>query len=355
MRSGAADPVPWVEATALEQLPRRQLVWIAGSVVVAAVLAVTPLWAFQPQIALAFALGAGASLTELRRLWAAPLVLAAVLVATVLCLALGWPGMLGAGAAAGAAAAWLLPQRTRGIDLFRGALGGAAGASIGWWAAVALVPATWAIVAQAALTAALVAIVGAQGLLPVALRLDQAPRLPTHRSVQRVLTVPYRPPALRAIDLYGSAQAHAPDPDTRRGMAEVASWVVRLQASLQALDAELAEIDPERVAARIAQTREPTTADHDPFVRDRRLATAGHLERLLEHRAAIALERGRTTALVDYALAFLEEARAGLALAQQRAGDTLPDRLPEVLSRLREHAREGEIRRKTARELSGPG
>lgn len=352
MRAGAADPVPWTEATALEQLPRRQLAWVAGSVAVATVLALTPLWAWQPSIALAVALGAGASLTDLRRFWLAPLVLAGVLAATIACLAIGWPAMIGAGAAAGGAAAWMMPQRTRTIDLIRGALGGAAGASIGWWAAAALVLATWPIVLQAVLTAAIVALVGAQGLLPVALRLDRTPPLPTHRSVQRALLVPYRPPALRALDLYASAQAGAPDPDTRRGMAEVASWVIRLQESLQSLDAELADIDPERVSARIAQSRDPQTADADPFVRDRRLATAGHLERLLEHRAAIAVERDRTAALVDYALAFLEEARAGVALAQPHAGDALPDRLPEVLDRLREHAREGELRRRSTRELA---
>ena len=80
-------------------------------------------------------------------------------------------------------------------------------------------------------------------------------------------------------------------------------------------------------------------------------ATAEHLKRLLEHRAAIAVERGRTDALVEYALAFLEEARAGLAVARELPGEAIPDRLPEVLGRLRTQARDGDARRRTVREL----
>ena len=66
---------------------------------------------------------------------------------------------------------------------------------------------------------------------------------------------------------------------------------------------------------------------------------------------AIQTERQRTEALVDYALAFLEEARAGLAIARELPGEASPDRLPEVLGRLRDHATEGDVRRRTNREM----
>jgi hypothetical protein len=339
-----------MERPALEQLPRRQAAWMAGSIGAAALLATTSLWAVQPEIALAVALGAGASCVDPRRLWASPLVVAAVVVAALASIVLGWPAVVGAGAVAGACATWLFPQRTGPIDLVHGALGGLAGASIGLWAATALVPAAWPLALQSIVTTGVVALVGSQGLLPVAVRFDQAPRVPSHRLVSKTLRVAYRPPVLRAIDLYTSSQAQAPDLDTRHGMAEVVTWVFRLQVTLQALDGELGQIDPEQVADRITRAR-ASEGEQDAFVRERRLATVSHLERLLDHRSAIALERARSVALVDHAVAFLEEARAGLALAQHRPGETIPDRLPDVLRRLREHASDGEARRRTAREL----
>ena len=133
-------------------------------------------------------------------------------------------------------------------------------------------------------------------------------------------------------------------------MAEVATWVFRLQITLQALDNELSHIDPDQVRARIESNRN-LGPEVDEFTRERRAATAQHLERLLQHRQAIEIEKSRTDALVDYALAFLEEARAGLAVARELPGETTPERLPEVLRRLRASAQEGDARRRTAREL----
>lgn len=350
VQRSAAALAPWAERTALEQLPRRQAYWVAGSTVAGGLTAVASFWALQPELALALALGVGASLVDPRRLWASPLVVAAVALAGLGCVVMGWPAVIGAGAAAGALATWLFPQRTDALDIVHGALGGLAGSSIGLWVATALVPSSLPLAATAALTAAMVALIGSQGLLPVAVRFDQAPQLPTPRQVQKALKVLYRPPVFRALDLYHGSQSVAPDRDTRRGMAEVATWVFRLQITLQTLDSELAQIDPEQVNARIAQCRD-LPADADEFTRERRAATATHLERLLDHRALIGVERNRTEALVDYALAFLEEARAGLAVARELPGEAVPDRLPEVLHRLRDHAREGDARRRTAREV----
>lgn len=348
--TGAGALQPWNNRAALEELPRRQALWVAGSAAAALLTGVSSLWTYQPEIALTLAIAAGASLVHPRKLWAAPLVAAAVSLAGLLFYLVEWPAVIGAGAVAGALATWLVPQRTDWLDSVNGALAGLAGSSIGLWAAISLLPEALPVTVTAVLTASIVALVGSQGLLPAAIRFDHQPQLPTVRQIQKVLRVGYRPPVFRALDLYKNAHGQAPDTDTRRGMAEVATWVFRLQVTLQTLDTELAQIDPEQVRARIDQYRD-LPPETDDFTRERRQATAVHLERLLEHRAAISTERNRTDALVDYALAFLEEARAGLAVARELPGETVPDRLPEVLHRLRNQAREGDARRRTAREL----
>lgn len=336
---------------ALERLPWRQARWVGASVLGGLATALTSLWVLQPEIALTLSMAAGVVAVNPRKLWAGPLVATGVTSAGLLCFALGVPAVIGAGAAAGALATWLLPHRTDWVDLLNGALGGLAGSSLGLWAAASLLPVTLPASVAAVLTTAIVAIVGSQGLLPAALRFDQEPQIPTIRKVQRGLKVMYRPHVFRALELYKSAAHQAPDVETRRGLAEVATWVFRLQLTRQAHDAELNNIDPGSVQARIDKNRD-NPPDLDEFTRERRLATVAHLERLLEHREQIELEARRNEALVDYALAFLEEARAGLAVARRLPGETLPDRLPEVLERLRSQAREGDARRRTARELS---
>ena len=335
---------------ALEALPRRQALWVAGSVGASLLTAVSSLWVVQPEIALTLCIAAGAAAVSPRRLWAAPLVAAGVTLAGLLFFLVGAPAVIGAGAAAGALATWLVPQRTDWVGILNGALGSLAGSSIGLWAAASLLPEAMPVAVTAMLTAGIVALVGSQGLLPAALRFDHEPRLPSVREIQKALKVVYRPPVFRALDLYRNAMSRAPDGETRRGLAEVATWVFRLQVTRQDLDLDLAQIDPESVRARITQNRE-LPRDADEYTRDRRSAAAEHLERLLEHREAIRVDGERTEAAVDYALAYLEEARASLAVARQRPGDLLPDRLPEVLERLRSHARQGDARRRTVREL----
>jgi hypothetical protein len=176
------------------------------------------------------------------------------------------------------------------------------------------------------------------------------PKLPSVNHIKRSLKVKYRPPVFKALQLFRSSRVHAPDGDTRRGLAEVSTWVFRLQSTLQALDAELRNIDPGEIEQRIAHC-ERSDDETDDFTRERRHATATHLRRLLEHRRAIAVERNRTEAVVEYAMAFLEEARAGLAVARELPGEDAPDRLPEVLDRLRTHSAAGDARRRTAREM----
>ena len=186
-------------------------------------------------------------------------------------------------------------------------------------------------------------------MLPLVLRFDRHPNLPSTRQIKKTLKLPYRPPALRALDLFAGCKRQRADADTERGLAEVATWVYRLQMTLQTLDGELETIQEADIRERIDRCR--AEDDLDAFTVERRQATAQHLERLLEHREAIVTERGRTNALADYALAFLEEARAGLAVARELPGEAVPDRLVEVLGRLRTQAREGDNRRRTQREL----
>lgn len=346
-----ASPSPLAARTARKALPLQQASWVAAQTAAAGGLALTGLWAAEPNLALSIALGAGVAVIHPRRLWAAPLVVALVVAGGLLAEAIRIPAILGAGAVAGIAAAWLVPQVAGWLDHVNGALATAAAAALGLWAATGLLPGGVGTVLGATLTAALTGLVASQGLVPLALRFD-AVHLPSRREVKRVLASRYREPVFKAFALYReSVVRQAPDEQTRRGLAEVALWVFRLQTTLQTLDRDLDAIDPADVARRIAAC----DADDEPdtFTRERRQATADHLRRLLEHRRGLETERTRTGALVDYALAFLEEARAGLALARRLPGESSPDRLPEVLHRLRSHAAEGDARRRTQREMSG--
>ena len=340
---------PPARPAALPALPRQQASWIAAQTAAAGGLGLAGVWMAEPNLALSLALGAGVAVINPRRLWAAPLVLALVVGGGLLAEAIRIPAVLGAGATAGFLAAWLLPQGAGWIDHLHGALATAAAAALGLWAATGLLPGGVGTVLGATLTAALTGLVAAQGLVPLALRFD-AVDLPTRRQIRRTLRRAYRAPVEKAVALYRESTARqAPDAQTRRGLAEVALWVFRLQVTLQTLDQELAAIDPAEVTQRIARCEGADEADS--FTRERRQATADHLRRLLEHREGLGVERTRTIAVVDYALAFLEEARAGLALGRRLPGEARPDRLPEVLHRLRSHAAEGDARRRTQREM----
>lgn len=335
--------------SAMSQLPRHQALWVVGQVLAAAAAGVAGLWTTAPEIALTLTIAAGAALANPFRLWAAPLIAGGVTLTGLLFTMAEWPAVLGAGAAAGALAAMLVPWRTDWLDSVNAALGTLTGSSIGLFAGTSLIPETLPLGLAPVLTAAMVGLVGSAGLIPVAIRFDNHPNLPTRREVERVLKVAYRPPVYRALDLFAAARRQTKDAESRRGLAEVATWVFKLQITLQTLDRELEAIDPRDIEDRISKALDTDHADE--FTRERKLQTAEHLKRLLEHRGQIDVERGRTEALVEYALAFLEEARAGLAVARELPGEASPDRLPEVLNRLRSQARDGSARRQTAREL----
>lgn len=333
--------------SALMALPKRQAWWVGAQVTAAALL--TGLWATAPELVVVISLAAGVMAVNPRKFWAFPLVASLVTAAGMMFQAVELPAIIGAGAAAGAIASWLSPEPTDAVDHVNAALATLTGSSLGLWAASTLIPEALPALGTVMLTSAIVGLVSSQGLLPLAFRFDH-PRLPSHRHVRNALKVAYRPPVFKAFGLYVGSANSAPDTDTRRGMSEVALWVFRLQVTLQTLDGELDAIDPDTIGKRIAQAEAPDAAN-DSFTRERRQATADHLRRLLQHRDAIAIERQRTEALVDYALAFLEEVRAGLAVARALPGEHIPERLGEVLGRLREHANDGDARRRAAREV----
>jgi hypothetical protein len=334
--------------SAIQVLPQQQAGWVAASMATAGGLSMIGLWTREPELALAVSMGCGAAAIHPRRVWALPLVTLTTLIGGWISGAAEIAPVLGAGAVLGVWCAWLALQQPDWLDAVNGALGTAAGSTLGLWVAQQLLPLPIDGAARSMLTAGLVGLIGSQALLPLALRFD-TPKIPSLGQIRRTLQVPYRPPVFRALDLCRAAMREAPDPECRRGLAEVATWVFRLETTLQSLDRELQSIDPIAIDSRISLCEGDNSSD--PFTRERRQATVAHLRRLLAHREAIVVEHQRSEALVDYALAFLEEMKAGLAVAFEFPGEAAPERLPDVLERLRSHSAAGDARRRTAREV----
>ena len=227
---------------------------------------------------------------------------------------------------------------------------GVAGAGLGTWAADRLGLAGAGTVSAALWVGVIVGLTTSQALLPGALRWSALTRIPSPGRIQSTLAAPYRAACMRAWQLDQSLATQAPDRATRAGLSEVAAWVYRLALTMQTLDDDAGRIDVEGTRTRLEALRAGADGE-DTFIRDRRIGTVGHLERLLEHRDTLLLERARTESLQEYALACLEEARAGLSLARLQPGDHTPESLDAVLDKLRRHAAESGARRATAREL----
>jgi hypothetical protein len=289
------------------------------------------------------------AIAAMRTTWRRATVACAAMVSSGLLFELQeWPSMLAVGLVAGAFVTSSLPGTQDALDLLHGALGTSAGATAGLWAALRLFPEALGPLPVAALTSALVGLIASQGLLVPAWSADH-PRLPRRGTVRRRLPARYHPPIWRAWELYQHVGPRTPDVSTRRGVHEVALWVYRLQAARHHLRSEYQAIDLEDISQRIATCEDDDQAD--PFTTDRRVATLEHLTRLLTHRDTLVREERRCEALVDYAIAFLDEARAGLAVGRHLPGEVSPDHLDNVLSRLRDHAAEGPLRRQTRREM----
>jgi len=345
VRHGRFQPAP---AQTID-LTRRQITWVLWQT--AAWLALAAIGfqhsAYAPAVALALA----ACSTRPRHLLYAVLVVPAALLLTACCLALGLPAFSAGGLVAGLAVGLLELGRSERWRLLNSALAGAALAPLALFAAQELASVLPLSLAPP-LSALVFSLVSAQVLAVMAIRWREVARIPSRRRIVAALAAPYREPSLRALDHDRTIRRMAPDRATREGLGEVAAWVFRLSVSQQAQDRELRQLSDDDVADRIAKAQEAMERTTDSYARERRQATLRHLEGMQRHQQAMVLERERTESLVEYALATLEEARAGLAYAQRMPGQRAPEGLDEVLQRLRSHATEEAARRNTARELA---
>lgn len=323
----------------------RQLAWAGAQALVAVglyALVSAALASPSPSVTAGLAMGLGAAATLPTRAHLLPLVAVAVLVGTVALAWIGVSGPLAAGLCAG-----LAVGRGGPLSRLEAALFGLAGAGLG-----AAIPAWLGApgVAGVALTGLATGLLTAYALLPGAVQFVARQRIPSPGRIRGALAEPYRAPCLRAWQLDQELQRAAPDPDTREGLAEVAGWVYRLAVTLQTLDGDVQRIDPTDVAARQRALDADPTAD--TFVRERRASTGRHLAKLLEHRDALTAERARTAALQEYAVAWLEDARAGLALSRVLPGEDTPEQLDGVLDKLRQHATDRTAARRATQELA---
>jgi len=350
-----------------DRLPVRQGAWVAWSTLALCAATATGLMNTNPAIAVAGAIGLGAWAAWPDRFVLGPLISLAAVGAALLVglltgkdasvVALAGSQVLAAGAVTGLGATFMDRTPTDGWRRAQGVLGGAAGAGVGWWAATTIVGAPGQDAVIGALQGLALGLVASQTLLAATLEWKRTDRIPRPGRIRATLSERFRAPCLRAWQLDRAFARQAPDPDARDGLGEVCAWVYRLQWTRMVLNQEIAALDGQDrdgqdIEARRDALIERARSSNDTFTAERLRATAGHLDQLAAHRDSLALERDRTAAMSEYASAFLEEARAGLALARVQPGEQVPDRLGDVLTRLRSHADAGDARRKTARELS---
>jgi len=298
----------------------------------------------------AVAIGIAACTTRPRHLPFAIAAVPATVLAVAAALAMGLPAWSTAGLVGGLAAAWLTIGHRQPWRLLNGALAGAALLPAGLLLQhhlTAVLPVGLALPVTTLLASLMTA------LLLVVVAVDWRPlaRIPSPRRIRSTLAPQYRDPCLKAWEHDRVVRSMAPDRETRDGLGEVAAWVYRLSLGLQEQDSELGLLSQEDIGDRIEAARKAVYETDDPYTRDRRQATLRHLERMEQHRDALALERQRTESLVEYALATLAEARAGLAFSRRGVGGPAPEGIDQVLQRLRAHATAEAARRDTAREL----
>lgn len=353
MASPAEPRLPTAtRATLPSETPRRILTRsVAWSGVAALVTALLSLGSsVDPAPVFACGLSAGLALAIPRPL-AAALGTLGVIAAAVAADLLGLSPVLTAGATLGVITVALM-QGPGWTTALQGAFSGALAAALGARLGLALPGLGLPALALSAAQGAIVGLCAAQVLWVASIVWISADRLPSVRVIEATLPAPLREPALRAHALDQALAAQTTEPETRDGLGEVAAWVYRLSWTQAALERELSNLDADRLQTRLVEAREAAAKAVDPLTREPREATVRHLEQLVQHRDAIGLEQERTGALIAYALAFLEQARAGLALARVRPGEGMPDRLGDVLSRLRSQTAEGDARRRTARQLT---
>ncbi len=336
----------------LPKLTQRMLSWTLWQT--AALLGLAALGLADTVYGPAVAVGIAACSARPKHLPFAVLVVPVAVLASVAATASGLPAWSAVGLVAGLAAGWLEIGKSQPWRLLNTALAGAALVPLALWAQLeltTLLPMGLA-TPLAALTAGLLT---APVLAVMTVDWHPVARIPSIRRIRATLAPPYQPPCLEAWKHDQVVRDMAPDRETREGLGEVAAWVYRLSLGLQEQDAELEQLAGEDIGERVEAARKAVYATDDAYTRDRRQATLRHLELMEQHRGALALERQRTESLVEYALATLAEARAGLAFSRKGSGHPAPEGLDQVLHRLRTHATEQAAMRDTARELEAAG
>lgn len=329
------------------KLGRDVLAFAAGFTATSAWLAVSGAMASHPALALSGAMAVGAVAATPRKILWAPVVLAAGLGLAWAAGPLGLPAVVAGGAGVGLIAAWMRRTDPSKLGLVNGALAGAIASAVAGTVFVLGLLGELHAVANLALVGVAASVV----LAPTWFNFRERSEVPSQKKVELTLEPPYRPPVLRALELHGQLRAAKPDAEMMEGLHEVVGWVYRLAQSLQTLGREVAALNEEDLIDRIELLLMEAEETDDEFLSDRRYATADHLKTLLKHAQQLRLEQERTASLQEYAIAYLEEARLGLTLARALPGEQAPTRLAEVLGKLRGHAREGDVRRKTAREV----
>ena len=183
------------------------------------------------QWSLPVALGFGLLFARPRRILRAPLLLGAGLAAVATAAWLGAPTAFAAAGTMGALAGW---DRNR-IEQANGVFAGLAGVGLGLLATQA---ASLPALAETVLFGSLASLI----LVPSALVWRPRAKVPSARHIGLTLRPPFRPPPLRAREIYEHLKANRPEPTTLDGLAEVSMWVYDLGRSLQSLEKELSSV-----------------------------------------------------------------------------------------------------------------
>ena len=155
----------------------------------------------------------------------------------------------------------------------------------------------------------------------------------------------HRVGVLRALTLVRRGHRYTSDTTVLNGLDEVGAWVFDLHTTLQRIEHE---------RALLAESSAPVAPSPtgDAFAATRHAAAQDHYARRAEHDIALATELERTQALGHYALAWLEDAVAGLAVARNTPELAAPIDMSGVLERMRRHQRHHDAVRRTELELA---
>lgn len=324
-------PTPRSDGAALPALGARHLRWAAAVWATVGLLAFLDTPASPWTDGLPF-LAAGLSATPTAR-WG--WVVVGVPTAAWTLVAVGLPGSLGAAGVATALAARWAPFPTDRFDPWLGALAGMACTGVAMRLAADLPGLAGTLLLGAG---------SGVGLVVAAWRHDHpdAPSYFTGSSLHPDSWKDLR----HARSLYQEAARLAPDVPTRRGLREVTGWIGSLHRTRYRLDREL-------MRQSLAHAPASGPCSEDATVRASRRAQQRHVEAREALRHAVQEERERTQAAADQALAWLDHARARLALITVSPNPGVSPDLDDMLDQIRIHEREHEAHRRTSHDMGG--